>query len=646
MLKRFLFSALVLLMALSVQGIAAKAEGLTDIHKQLSEDAAKVELGETISVKYTNQTDSKIEIFSDEKVLFSDKAALGKFEDVYLVNNADINHVIITKRLEGSGGIVNFKVLQINGSKAELIYQSEDYPKAQISLKKDKVQVQYPLYKAGDSNAQPSDVLTDAISIYTGEKTTSTADQVKFQDNSFSIASTEGEETPQERIKRIANTVNGENPAAQELSKKLTEKALENGIPPEILKAIVWQESTWSQFYSDGTPVIGYDGLGIGLMQITDTTLSDEEIKRLMTDIDYNLQKGINILLEKWNYGNKRIPSINNNDPELIENWYFAIMAYNGISKKNDPLENKTTYQGLIYNHIKDYGLFETTPFPQEILEGNIYYNEKGVLYFKELNVKIPGPFTTTAHNFNSSQIARVTGDSVNVRTSPTGTVAFKASKGDLLQVAEAYKYDESKSNHFVWYPVKKLNSSKVYYISSAYLERFYTDVKQDGWYVDGIRYLSQLSISNGYPDGTFKPNSNVSRAEAVKMIGVALSLDGTLKKTIFPDVKPEMYASGYIDATYKLDIVNGYPDGTFKPEKSITRGEMAFIMKKAFNYPDSYKMAFSDVPSNKFYYSAVNALKEAAVLEGYEDGTFRPDQPITRAEFATLLANELNRGK
>ncbi|RBP91542.1 transglycosylase-like protein with SLT domain [Cytobacillus firmus] len=644
MFKKILISALILLMFLSVKGIAAQAEGLTVIHKQLSEVAATVELDETISVKYTNQTDSKIEIINGSKVLFSDKAALGKYEDVYLVSNKDIQHVIVTKRLEGTGGTLSFKVLQINGPNIKLTYQSVDYSKARINLKEGKIQVQYPVYKAGDSNTKPSNELIDEISINTGEKTTLTpnsTDQAKA--NSFSISSTGGEETPQERIKRIASTVTGKNPANQELSKKLTEKALENGIPPEILKAIAWQESTWRQFYSDGTPVIGFDGLGIGLMQITDTTLSDEEIKRLMTDIDYNLQKGINILLEKWNYGNKRIPTINNNDQELIENWYFAIMAYNGISMKNDPLQSSTTYQDKIYNHIKNYGLLETTPFPKEVLDGNIYYNEAGSLYFKELSIKIPGPFTTTAHNINNSQIVRVTGDSVNVRTSPTGTVAFKARKGELLQIAGAYRYDGSNTNHFVWYPVKKQNSSTVYYISSAYLEKFYTDVKQDGWYVDGIRYLSQLSISNGYPDGTFKPNSNVSRAEAVKMIGVALSLDGTLKKTIFPDVKPEMYASGYIDATYKLDIVNGYPDGTFKPEKSITRGEMAFIMKKAFNYPDSYKKAFSDVPSNKFYYSAVNALKEAAVLEGYEDGTFRPDQPITRAEFATLLANQLN---
>lgn len=643
MLKRFLFSALVLLMVLSVKGIAAQAEDITVIHKQLSEGAAKVVMGESISVNYTNQTDSKIEIFSDTKVLFSDNAALGKFEEIYLVSNEDMKHVIITKRLEGSGGIVNFKVLQINGSKTELIYQSEDYPKAHISLKKDKVQVQYPLYKGGDSNSQPSDVLTDAISIYTGEKTTSTADQEELQGNSFSISRTGGE-TPQQRIKRIASTVTGKNPSAQELSKKLTEKALENGIPPEILKAIVWQESTWRQFNSYGSPLVGFDGLGIGLMQITDTTLSDAEIKKLMTDIDYNLQKGINILLEKWNYGNKRIPSLNNNDRELLENWYFAIMAYNGISKRNDPLEAKVTYQDLIFEHINSFGLLKTTPFPKEILKGNIYYNESGSLYFEKLNVKIPGPYHTTAQDFKSKQIVRVTQDNVNIRTSPTGKVAFKAKKGDLFQIAGSRLHDKNKTNHFVWYPVKKVNSSKVYYISAAYLETFYTDVKQNGWYVDGIKYLSQLSISNGYPDGTFKPNNNVTRAEAVKMIGEALSLDGTLRRTKFPDVSSKMYASGFIDAANKLSIINGYPDGTFKPGKSITRGEMAFIMKEAFNYKDSYKRTFSDVPSKKYYFSAVNALQHAGVIDGYEDGTYQPDKPITRSEFATLLANQLNK--
>lgn len=85
---------------------------------------------------------------------------------------------------------------------------------------------------------------------------------------------------------------------------------------------------------------------------------------------------------------------------------------------------------------------------------------------------------------------------------------------------------------------------------------------------------------------------------------------------------------------------INGYPDGTFRPGKSMTRAEAASILAKLQRLPltDSSKPAFSD--ANGWYNAVINAVVKAGYMKGYPDGSFKPDKPITRAEFATMLSH------
>lgn len=85
---------------------------------------------------------------------------------------------------------------------------------------------------------------------------------------------------------------------------------------------------------------------------------------------------------------------------------------------------------------------------------------------------------------------------------------------------------------------------------------------------------------------------------------------------------------------------INGYPDGTFRPGKSMTRAEAASILAKLQRLPltDSGKPAFSD--ANGWYNAVINAVVKASYMKGYPDGSFKPDKPITRAEFATMLSH------
>ncbi|SER70175.1 N-acetylmuramoyl-L-alanine amidase [Gracilibacillus ureilyticus] len=161
--------------------------------------------------------------------------------------------------------------------------------------------------------------------------------------------------------------------------------------------------------------------------------------------------------------------------------------------------------------------------------------------------------------------------------------------------------------------------------------------------YKDMINPLIEEGIITGYTNGTFKPNNNVTRAEAATMIGRALHLDGNQQaSSLFSDVDVSHYASGYIQSAVNKGIVSGYPNGTFKPDDSITRGEMAVIVSRAFELSDKANVTFSDVVGTS-YESFISKVYAAEIVSGYPDGTFKPDKPINRAEFSIMVFRALN---
>jgi N-acetylmuramoyl-L-alanine amidase len=161
--------------------------------------------------------------------------------------------------------------------------------------------------------------------------------------------------------------------------------------------------------------------------------------------------------------------------------------------------------------------------------------------------------------------------------------------------------------------------------------------------YSSEINYLMDLQVVTGYPDGTFRPDYQVTREEAATMIGRALKLDGTPRSTSFSDVKADSYASGYIQSAVEKNIITGYADGTFKPQEKITRGEMAYLLNRAFQLTKTSNVFFSDVPKSGSLYKAINTIVTNGLANGYTDGSFRPNNPITRVEFCLLVARGLN---
>ncbi|WP_187442687.1 N-acetylmuramoyl-L-alanine amidase [Rossellomorea vietnamensis] len=161
--------------------------------------------------------------------------------------------------------------------------------------------------------------------------------------------------------------------------------------------------------------------------------------------------------------------------------------------------------------------------------------------------------------------------------------------------------------------------------------------------YSKEISFLVENEIIFGYPGSVFYPDRPVTRAEAAAMIGRSVNLEGAKRKTSFDDVSSSSYASGFIQSAYEKGIISGYKDGSYKPDRHITRGEMAILISRAFKLSSVSGIYYNDLPSSGTIYQAVNLVSTAGIAAGYPDGTYQPNKSITRAEFALLIARSIN---
>lgn len=129
-----------------------------------------------------------------------------------------------------------------------------------------------------------------------------------------------------------------------------------------------------------------------------------------------------------------------------------------------------------------------------------------------------------------------------------------------------------------------------------------FKDILLNHWAYTPIETLAQLGIISGFPDQTFRPNANLTRAEAAKMIVGAINLDITGASSNFTDVPSTSWAYGFISAAKEAGIISGYLDGSFKPNGQITRAEISKMIVNAFNVQNGTNIvSFSDVPSTSW---------------------------------------------
>ena len=154
----------------------------------------------------------------------------------------------------------------------------------------------------------------------------------------------------------------------------------------------------------------------------------------------------------------------------------------------------------------------------------------------------------------------------------------------------------------------------------------------------DHIQYLF------GYPDGTFGPENNMTRAEVAQMFyNLLLDQDVEITKT-FDDVPANAWYAKAVNTLASLDIISGVGDNKFEPERSITRAEFTAMAMKFAVGGEEGENIFSDVDEDDWFYDAVVNSIQYGWIHGYGDGTFRPNNPITRAEVTAIVNNMLGR--
>ena len=148
----------------------------------------------------------------------------------------------------------------------------------------------------------------------------------------------------------------------------------------------------------------------------------------------------------------------------------------------------------------------------------------------------------------------------------------------------------------------------------------------------------------SGYPDSSFHADQNMTRAEVAQMF-YALLLNKDVKiTTSFSDVSEEAWYSTAVNTLASLGMLSGYPDGTFRPDEPITRAEFATVAL-AFAYdPTTASCSYTDVSTGAWYYTYVAQATTYGWIGGYPDGSFRPNNSITRAEVCVIVNNMLGR--
>ncbi len=166
------------------------------------------------------------------------------------------------------------------------------------------------------------------------------------------------------------------------------------------------------------------------------------------------------------------------------------------------------------------------------------------------------------------------------------------------------------------------------------------TDI-EGHWAQSSIESLYEKGVASGYGDGRFGPNDPVTRAQIVKMALEAFGETSAGATSTFTDVAPTDWAAPYISTGTAIGIVTGYDNNTFKPEKTVTRGEALKVILEAAGFTDLSDTTgnFTDVDSVRDWFAKYSAFaKKAGFVGGYSDGSFRGNNGITRAEVCVII--------
>ncbi len=163
-------------------------------------------------------------------------------------------------------------------------------------------------------------------------------------------------------------------------------------------------------------------------------------------------------------------------------------------------------------------------------------------------------------------------------------------------------------------------------------------------WAASYIEIARANGYIDGYPDNTFRPDNEINRAEASKQIAIWMMPElNECTESSFSDVSCSEWFGKYVMYLKQMLVIEGYGDGAFRPEASITRAEALKMMLFAKGMTKAMDVSgmdniYSDVSEGDWFYAVVIKGYSMGIIGTYNDGMFGPNQPITRAEFTELF--------
>ncbi|CEQ02956.1 S-layer-like domain-containing protein [[Clostridium] sordellii] len=175
--------------------------------------------------------------------------------------------------------------------------------------------------------------------------------------------------------------------------------------------------------------------------------------------------------------------------------------------------------------------------------------------------------------------------------------------------------------------------------IFKAYLKE--TDDFNKSIYRNDHKIIKHNKYINGYPDNTFRQENKITRGEMATML-TRIILDGKqvpITENKFNDISSDYWAKNEVNYLASKGLLNGYEDGTFRPENPITRAEVATILVRSNgDIKQKFKKIFPDIDDSHWANKYIEKAAELGYMLGYEDGSFKPDQVITRGETVVTL--------
>lgn len=174
-----------------------------------------------------------------------------------------------------------------------------------------------------------------------------------------------------------------------------------------------------------------------------------------------------------------------------------------------------------------------------------------------------------------------------------------------------------------------------------------FKDISVNNVYKKEIQYLVDNNLINGYPDGTFKPDLALNRGQAAVLLTRALGLSTKdVPNPGFSDLSTKSTYYGAVAAIVQAGIMSGTGDGKYEPGKPLTRAQMAKILVEAYKLTGTTSTKFKDVSTKHWAYDYIHTLAANEITTGYEDNTYKPSQEVSRVHFSLFLYRTITQNK